>query len=247
MASKTLFDHDGPQPLNAQVSNVIREKIISGQWPADFRLQSEPDLAQEFGIARGTLRRAISTLVREGLLVQTRGKGTFVTAAALEPSIAQKLTTLSEDFALRGRLVTTKVLHEETVGAPASVAALLDLTEGQPVLLLERVRSVAEGPVAFLVNYVRLDLAPGLGDADFNQQSLFAELETTHGLKISTGRRSFNAVAAPSDLADKLGVEHGFPLLHLEQVTYLSDGRPIECSDVWIHSERMRVTSILAR
>lgn len=247
MASKTLFDHDGPQPLNAQVSNVIREKIISGEWPADYRLQSEPELAQEFGIARGTLRRAISTLVREGLLVQTRGKGTFVTVGALEPSIAQKLTTLGEDFALRGRLVQTRVLLEETIPASAAVAALLDVTEGQPVLRLERLRSVDEGPVAFLINYVRLDLAPDLGAADFNQQSLFVELETTHGLKISSGRRTFNAVAASSDLAGKLGVEQNFPLLHLEQITYLSDGRPIECSDVWIHSERMRVTSILAR
>lgn len=242
-----MFDHEGPQPLNVQVSDVLREKIISGDWPPDHRLSSEPELAQEFGISRGTLRQAISTLIREGLLVQARGRGTFVTATALEPSIAQKLTTLSEDFAHRGEEVSTAVHTIATMRAPAPVAALLDLSKGQEVLHLERVRSSSKGPVAYLVNYVRLDVAPGLESVDFSRQSLFAELESRYGLKISRGRRTFSAVAATAELAARLGVVEGHPLLYLEQITYLADGRPVEYSDVWIHSERMRVTSLLSR
>lgn len=247
MGAMPTFDHDGPQPLNVQVSDVIRQKIISGEWPPDYRLTSEPELAHEFGISRGTLRRAISTLIREGLLVQARGRGTFVTATALEPSIAQKLTTLSEDFALRGEEVTTEVLTVDTMRAPAPVAALLDLGKGQEVLHLERVRSSAQGPVTYLVNYVRLDVAPGLENVDFTRQSLFGELESKYGLKISRGRRTFSAVAATAELARRLGVVEGHPLLYLEQITYLADGRPVEYSDVWIHSDRMRVTSLLSR
>ncbi|PYF98315.1 transcriptional regulator, GntR family [Georgenia satyanarayanai] len=247
MGAAPMFDHEGPQPLNVQVSDVIREKIISGEWQPDHRLSSEPELAQEFGISRGTLRRAISTLIREGLLVQARGRGTFVTATALEPSIAQKLTTLSEDFAHRGEEVRTEVLTIDTMRAPAPVSALLDLAKGQDVLHLERVRSSSKGPVAYLVNYVRLDVAPGLESVDFSHQSLFGELESRHGLKISRGRRTFSAVAATAELAQRLGVVKGHPLLYLEQITYLADGRPVEYSDVWIHSERMRVTSLLSR
>jgi DNA-binding GntR family transcriptional regulator len=246
-AEPTIFDHDGPTPLNAQVSDVIRARIVSGEWPARYRLPSEPELAAEFGISRGTLRRAISTLIREGLLVQARGRGTFVTATALEPSIAQKLTTLTEDFRQRGEEVTTDVRVQDQIMAPAPVAALLDLPQGQSVLHLERLRATTDGPVAFLVNYVRLDLAPGLERVDFTQHSLFDSLETRHGLKISSGRRTFRAVAATEDLARTLGVTTGHPLLYLEQITYLTDGRPVEYSDVWIHSDRMPVTSILSR
>ncbi|MCZ7418449.1 MULTISPECIES: GntR family transcriptional regulator [unclassified Micromonospora] len=245
-ASERL-DRDAPVPLHAQVSEQIRARILSAEWPPHYRLRSEPELATELGISRGTLRRALSTLIRDGLLVQVRGRGTFVTSTAIEPSIAQKLTTLSEDFARQGVTVTTQVISREVMPAPSPVAALLDLRPGQSVLRLARLRSITAGPVAWLVNYVRVDLAPGLEHADLADRSLFGLLENDYGLKISTGRRTFTATAASGRTAAALEVPENFPLLYLEQITYLDDGRPIEYSDVWIHSERMRVTSLLSR
>ncbi len=241
------LDRDAPMPLHAQVSEQIRSRIITGEWPPHYRLRSEPELAVELGISRGTLRRALSTLIRDGLLVQVRGKGTFVTSTAIEPSIAQKLTTLSEDFARQGVEATTQVRACEVMAAPSPVAALLDLRPGQLVLRLERLRSTPAGPVAWLVNYVRVDLAPGLDQLDLVNRTLFGVLENEYGLKISSGRRTFTATAATARIAVALGVPDGFPLLYLEQITYLDDGRPVEYSDVWIHSDRMRVTSLLSR
>jgi DNA-binding GntR family transcriptional regulator len=241
------LDRDAPAPLHAQVSEQIRARIVSGEWPPHYRLRSEPELAVDLGISRGTLRRALATLIRDGLLVQVRGRGTYVTSTAIEPSIAQKLTTLSEDFARQGVNVSTHVRSQEVMAAPSPVAALLDLRPGQSVLRLERLRATTDGPVAWLVNYVRIDLAPGIERAELADQSLFGLLENEYRLKISTGRRTFTATSAAGDVAAALGVPDGFPLLYLEQITYLEDGRPIEYSDVWIHSERMRVTSLLSR
>jgi len=101
--------------------------------------------------------------------------------------------------------------------------------------------------VAWLVNYVRVDLAPGLERLDLVNRSLFGVLENEYGLKITSGRRTFSATAAEAGIAAALGVPEGFPLLYLEQITYLDDGSPVEYSDVWIHSDRMRVTSLLSR
>ncbi|PSL05317.1 DNA-binding GntR family transcriptional regulator [Haloactinopolyspora alba] len=241
------LDREAPVPLHAQVSEAMRARIVSGEWPPHYRLRSEPEIAAELGISRGTLRRALSTLIREGLLVQARGRGTFVTSTAIEPSIAQKLTTLWEDFARQGVDVTTDVRKQDVIAAPAPVAALLDLRPGQSVLHLDRVRSTGDGPVALLVNYVRTDLCPGIEQVGLSGTSLFGVLEQTYGLSISTGRRTFSASAAAGEKAAALGVPEGFPLLYLEQITYLDDGRPIEYSDVWIHSDRMRVTSLLSR
>lgn len=241
------LDRGAPLPLHAQVSEAIRSRVVSGEWPPHYRLRTEPELAAEFGISRGTLRRALTTLIRDGLLVQVRGRGTFVTSTAIEPAIAQKLTTLSEDLARQGVDVTTQVLTHEVLAAPRPVAALLDVRPEQPVLRLSRLRSTPAGPVAFLVNFVRLDLCPGLEDADLNDHSLFGLLENRYGLKIATGRRTFKATTSSGDLSEHLGVADGFPLLYLEQITYLNDGRPVEYSDVWIHSDRMHVTSLLSR
>ena len=122
-------------------------------------------------MSRGTLRRAPSTLIAEGALVQVRGKGTFVTSTVVEPAIAQKLTSLSEDFADVGAPLSTRVLECAVVEPPRPVAALLDAPAGQPILRLERLRSTAAGPVALLANFVRTDLAPGLETVDFEENT----------------------------------------------------------------------------
>lgn len=131
--------------------------------------------------------------------------------------------------------------------APASIAALLDSDPGSPVLRLERVRADAKGPVALLVNYVRGDLAPGIETVDFTQQTLFGFLENACRLKISHGRRTFGAARTPLGIDKALQVEVGSPLLFLEQITYLTSGIPVETSEVWINSDRMRPAAILPR
>ncbi len=236
-----------PIAIHAQISGSIRRKIAAAEWPPHYRLPSEPDLAAELGVSRGTLRRALTTLIQEGLLRQVRGKGTFVTSTTIEPAIAQKLSTLSEDFAAQGVLTTTTVLESALLEPPRPVAALLDVPAGGQVLKLVRLRSTAEGPVALLYNYVRTDFAPGIADVDFSQASLFGTLEGRYGVKIATARRTFSAERAEGDVAHYLGLALGEPVQYLEQVTYLASERPIEYSDVWIHSSRLRMTSLLSR
>ena len=241
------IDRDAPVAIHAQISDGIRLRIASGEWPPHYRLKSEPELAHEFGVSRGTLRRALTTLIEEGLLRQVRGRGTFVTSTIIEPAIAQKLSTLSEDFARQGVVTDTAVISCELIDPPRPVAALLEVGAGGHVLRLERLRSTAQGPVALLHNYVRADIAPGIERQDFSVQSLFGVLEETYRLRISSARRTFSAEAASRDVATALGLPVGSPVQYLQQVTYLHDDRPVEYSDVWIHSGRLQVTSLLSR
>lgn len=245
--SAAMIDRDSATALHSQISDWMRARIASGEWPRNYRLRTEPDLAEDLGVSRGTLRRALSTLINEGLLKQVQGRGTFVTSTLIEPAIAQKLSTLSEDLAGQGIGITTEVLACEVLEAPWPIASLLDVVPGQGVLRLSRRRSTTLGVVAFLNNYVRTDLAPGIEAVDFTTESLFGVLEGRFNLRISSGRRSFSAEAASPDVAQALDVPLGTPVQYLEQMTYLADGRPLEYSDVWINSARMRVTSILAR
>ncbi|WP_440709547.1 GntR family transcriptional regulator [Herbiconiux sp. YIM B11900] len=236
-----------PVAIHAQISERIRNRIARGDWPAHYRLKSEPELAAELGVSRGTVRRALATLIEEGLLRQVRGRGTFVTSMTFEPSIAQRLSTLSEDFSDQGILFDTTVLGHGIVAPPQPVAALLDLPHSGSVFQLDRLRSTGGAPVTLLGNFVRSDLVPGIDDFDFSSASLFGILEGHYALKIGTARRTFSAEAASAEVADALNIAEGAPVQYLQQVTYLVDGRPIEYSDVWIQSERLKVTSLLSR
>lgn len=246
-SSDTDIHRELPVAIHTQISDSFRTKIASGEWPAHYRLQSEPDLAADLGVSRGTLRRALTTLIEEGLLRQVRGRGTFVTSTTIEPAIAQKLSTLSEDFARQGIAMATHVIAQDLIAPPRPVAALLEVPAGGSVLRLVRLRSTGDGPVTLLYNYVRTDFAPGIEGVDFETQSLFGTLEGRYSLQISSARRTFSAEAAEGEVAELLGIPSGQPVQYLEQVTYLANNHPIEYSDVWIHSARLRVTSILSR
>jgi len=241
------IERDAPVLIHAQISERIRNNIATGEWPTHYRLKSEPDLAKELGVSRGTLRRAITTLIEEGLLRQIRGRGTFVASTTIEPAIAQRLTTLSEDFANQGVVTTTQVLECLLISPPRPVAALLEVPTGGSVLRLVRLRSSKHGPVALLMNYVRADMAPGIENIDFSESSLFGALEGTYRLKISAARRTFSAESASTEVGEALALDEGAPVQYLQQITYLQDDRPVEYSDVWIHSGRLRVTSLLSR
>jgi DNA-binding GntR family transcriptional regulator len=241
------LDPDSPSTLHSQISAWLRSQITSGAWPERFRLPAEPDLARELGVSRGTLRRAVQTLVEDGLLTQTRGRGTFVATALVEPPLAQRLTTLSEAFVDAGHPLDTTVIAQDVERPPAAVAAQLEIDGRTPVLRLERLRALEGTPVARLVNYVRLDLAAGVEEVDFTTHTLFAALEQVCGVPLTSARRRFDAVLAGTENAALLGVRAEDPLLHLEQLTNTTDDTPLELSDVWLRADRLRVTSHLTR
>jgi len=78
-------DHDSDLPPYQQVAAILREQILSGQIPPRRPIPSIATLQQTYGIARGTVRKAIALLSDEGLVVVRPGWGTFVVAAGQLP------------------------------------------------------------------------------------------------------------------------------------------------------------------
>jgi GntR family transcriptional regulator of arabinose operon len=70
---------DSGVPLYLQVSEILIQRILDGEWALGESLPAEPDLCEMFGVARGTLRQALGKLENEGYVRRERGRGTFVT------------------------------------------------------------------------------------------------------------------------------------------------------------------------
>ncbi|XVV15299.1 GntR family transcriptional regulator [Actinoplanes sp. CA-131856] len=73
-----MIDFDGPTPLYIQIADVIEARIRSGELLPDRPIPSENQMVQEFGVARGTARKALELLRERGLVVTVVGRGTFV-------------------------------------------------------------------------------------------------------------------------------------------------------------------------
>lgn len=74
------IEHHGPALVWEQIRDDLAADIAAGELPAGGRLPNEDQLASVYGVSRSTVRRAIANLVDRGVLVVTRGRGTFVRA-----------------------------------------------------------------------------------------------------------------------------------------------------------------------
>jgi GntR family transcriptional regulator len=72
------IDHDGRTPVYLQLAAILREGIERGDYQVGRKLPSETTLLQQYGLARGTIRKAMRLLADEGLAEVIQGRGVFV-------------------------------------------------------------------------------------------------------------------------------------------------------------------------
>ena len=143
-------------PLVSQTAAAIRARIQAGKWQLGDQLPSEPQLASELGISRGTLRESVRVLISNGLLDRRHGVGTFV-ARVPPPSIDRGIDELfgaGDAIAQLGYRPTMGACRVELIAAPFTVAVELRLARPAQVCHIERVRLADGRPVMLCDDYV---------------------------------------------------------------------------------------------
>jgi GntR family transcriptional regulator len=230
-----------PVPKYYRVKETISNRIADGTWPAGSLLPAEPDLCQEFGVSRITVRKAVSDLVHAGKIMTVQGKGTFVTKPKVGERFVQRAYGIFEDMERRGLKLTTEVLRQEIIPADDDIARSLGLRPGGRVHVLVRRRSVEGESMLLSTTYLPEALCPGLINEDLSTGSLFKLLRDRYGLALGRGERSLEAVAASQWEARMLDLALASPLLRLDSTGYLPDGRPFEHSHTLQRGDRARV------
>lgn len=228
--------------LHAQMADILREKIYSREWSVRNKIPSEHELMARYGVARGTVRRAITSLVDEGLLVRHQGKGTFVAEPGLSHAMESRPFSFAESLHRQGKKFKTIVVDEWVTPAPSDVAIELDVPPREDVLFLRRVRVVDEKPVMCLESWLSLVECPGLSDYDFTQESLFDAVQQCARRKIKFSKMRYAARVAGKEHGELLGCEEAAAILMLEQTISLEDHRPIEWSSTWFPPGQSIVT-----
>src|SRR5262245_50746912 len=113
-------------PLYFQLKSAIEQLLDSGQWRPDSQVPSERRLCEQFHISRITVRQALAELVREGRLIRSHGRGTFVAQAQLRKPVFP-LVSFTQDVREHGMQPGAKVLQFEATTPPPHVMAALRL------------------------------------------------------------------------------------------------------------------------
>ena len=207
----------------------LEQAIQSGALEPGYKLDNEVALADQLGLSRPTMRRAIQELVSKGLLVRKRGVGTQVVHSRGRVRREVELTSLYDDLASSGQRPATKVLVNELAPAPKEVAAELGISEGDPVLHLERLRLADGVPLAVLRNWLPESLLEP-SDVDLEENGLY-RLIRAGGTHMRIARQRIGARGARSAEAKLLAEPKGAPLLTMQRTAYDDQGRVVEYGD----------------
>lgn len=222
-----VVDRSSPIPLYFQVAQHIEREIESARIPNGALFENEIQLAEQFGLSRPTMRRAMQHLVDKGLIVRRRGIGTRV----VQPKVRRplELTSLYDDLSESGQSPTTTVLDLSHHEADETVAGQLDVPEGTEVLRVVRLRSAAANPIAKMTNF----LPPSLGEftrEDLERTGLY-DLMRARGVRLHSATQVVGARNASTAEARLLGEPARAAVLTMQRTSYDDHGAVVEFGD----------------
>ena len=214
---------DGAEPKHAQLRTVLAT-MAAGRLAPDSAIPSERELMDTYAVSRSTVRRAIESLIAEGVLRRVQGKGTFVARPRVQSHL--HLASFTQDMRRRGKTPSTRVVRVEAVAPPADVADWFGLDPEEAAWRVERVRLAGGEPMAFEAAWYSTSLLPDLDRHDLGQ-SLYELFAGEYGLAVDTAEQTVRAEAADATLARHLGVAVGDPLMAFDRSSR-SGGAPLE-------------------
>jgi GntR family transcriptional regulator len=209
-------------PAYKKIQASIMKCIESGQLKPGDAVDSERELAKIHRVSLMTARHALTALEREGMVQRRRGAGTFVAPPKVH---FNKLTSFTEQMAVRSLIACSKVLSFGVIDNEQEVAARLALATNTRLLKLERLRLAADEPFAVETCYLPAEEFGGITRSSVTRGSLFSILEAGYGIQIAYADEEMDATAAAPATANLLKVARDQPLLRIRQVIYSTTGK----------------------
>jgi len=234
--STTTLSPVSSVPLHSQLRDLLRGRILDGEYAPDSQMPSESELGAMFKVSRITVRQALGDLQKEGLIFKIHGKGTFVS----KPKAFQNVSTLqglAESMTGRGYEVINRLRSFRFVPADKLVAERLNVAEGETVTQIRRVRLINREPVSLEMTWLPKHLGERLENADLVTRDIFLILENDCGLTLGHADLAIDAVLADSDLTQALEVETGSPIMRIERLTHTADGQPVDFEHLYYRGD----------
>ena len=226
-----------PKPLYRQLKDRLLRELEVGTRQPHSQLPSEREWVKRLGISRITVRQALMELVQAGHLYTVPGKGFFVgeKKKAHELNAFLSFTAASKS---RGEIPTSKILDARIVRATVAMAHDLEISPGAEVVRLKRLRLTSDVPVMVQESLLPHSRCPGLLERDLTTLSLFAALQDDYHLTLVRAETTISARLADKTERKALGLEEPPVVLLVDQLSYASDGLPVERTTSITHPDR---------
>ena len=205
------------------VKEEILARIRSRRWPPGHAIPGELDLAEEFGVARGTVNRAMLELQEEGVIDRKRKAGTRV---AVSPVRQAKLDIplVRAEIEATGAVYRYMRLSHEIVEAPQGLMAKLALGETARMVHVRCLHFADGKPFQFEDRWIHIAAVP---EAEIESFELTNPNEwLVQAVPFTDVEFTFQAEPADAEVSVMLGVKPGAAVFVAERTTWLS-GVPV--------------------
>lgn len=231
-----------------EIALDLQNKIISGEYKLNQQLPLEKEMCDKYGVSRITVKKAVDKLVMSGLVVKRRGSGTFVKDVdhnqMFEMTTSGQFTGFST--MLEGKKVVSKIIEFIVINPTEEIAKKLQMSTDGFVYYICRARYGDGEPYVMEYTYMPIEVITGI-KRDILEKSIYNYIEKKLKLKIKSAHRIIRA-SLPTEIEQEyLELNEHTPILEVEQLAFLADGRPFEYSKARHRSDKMEFKSVSVR
>lgn len=210
------------------MANQLENRINSDEFQLNQALPSENALAKEYGVARMTIRKAVDTLIKKGLLERRHGSGCYI----IDKEITfehRGLNSLTEQINNTTKTLTSKIIHFTIIPCPTSVAQRLKINPGESIYYIIRIRYLDTFPVQYEESFLPVSLYPTLSVAHM-ENSKFHYIEDEMGMVIEGNFFTFKPLQVPETIAKHMEIAPGEILMQITSISHAPDGKILDYS-----------------
>ena len=195
---------------------ILRKHITTGVYEEGSLLPSENELCATYQMTRPTVRHALDTLVKEGMILKQQGKGSIVRKAPQNIGILSISGTAN---AIGVRYLKTDILQKPEIRTwPKNFSfELTELERESGCIYMERLRYVDEVPVFYDINHLPNIYIPRISRRSFENKSLFEILRKNYQIEILGGEQKLKAIKPNEKIIQLLKLNADQPVLHIER------------------------------
>lgn len=215
-------------PLYQRLRDDMLAKIASGEWSPGAAIPTEAELTRTYGVAIGTLRKAVDTLVQDGLMERSQGRGTFIRRPNFDGSLFRFFRQV--DAQGERRVPTSRVLSRALELVPEAVATALGISRQSEVIRLERLRLLDGKSVYHEEIWLPAERFGNLMEVepeDFGNL-LYPFYESHCGQLVGSAQETLTIETANDDTAKMLEIAAGAPVVMIERLALGYDRTPLE-------------------
>jgi GntR family transcriptional regulator, histidine utilization repressor len=207
-------------PKYQDIQQALLERITSGDWAPGAPIPHEAALAEEFGVTRPTIGRAMRGLVEDGLIERKRRAGSRVAIRQTAEAVL-RIPVIRDEIEARGERYGYLLLERRIAAPPAAVRAALELPAGARALRLRCLHFAAGRPYQLEDRWINLGVLPEAAEQDFAASS--ANEWLVKQVPYTRAEHVLRAAAAGADEAEALQLPPGAPVFVIERTTWVGE------------------------